>query len=186
MSVKYAILGILSYGPLSGYDLKKIIQDSPFLPWSGNNNQIYKSLVELLHEGLVTKEVQHQESSPSKKIYTITQEGIERLKEWVLTSPESPEVNNLFLVKLAWTDLLKDDELDALLSKYEDEIRMQIIMQKEKQRRGIFSPDRNPREKLIWKMIYENIISSYEHELEWVKKVRSKLGSHNGGRNDES
>ena len=176
MSIKHAILGILSYQPLTGYDLKKIIQDSPFMPWSGNNNQIYKSLVELLREGSVTKEVQHQESSPSKKIYTITQEGVEELKKWVLTSPEAPEAKKLFLVQLAWADLLKDDELDALLSKYEEEIKIQIILQQEKQRRGIFSPGRTPREKLIWEMIYENIIFSYEHELAWVKKVRSKLG----------
>ena len=185
MSIKYAILGILSYQPLTGYDLKKIIQDSPFMPWSGNNNQIYKSLVELFRDGLVTNEIHHQESSPSKKIYTITQEGLEELKEWVLTSPEPPESKKLFLVKLAWADLLKDEELDALLSKYEEEIKVQIILQQEKQQREIFSPDRTPRGKLIWELIYENIISSYEHELAWVKKVRSKLGVKLGGRDDE-
>jgi DNA-binding PadR family transcriptional regulator len=48
-------------------------------------------LVELLAEGFVTNEIQHQESSPSKKIYTITKEGLEELKEWVLSSPELPE-----------------------------------------------------------------------------------------------
>ena len=155
------------------------------MPWSGNNNQIYKALVELLHQGLVTNEVHHQESSPSKKIYTITQEGIEELKKWVLTAPEPPEIKKSFLVQLAWADLLSKDELDSLLAKYEDEIKMQVLFQQEKQRRGNFSPDRTRREKLIWKLIYENIISAYEHELAWVKKFRSELSGYNEEGNNE-
>ena len=59
--------------------------------WSDNNNQIYKSLVQLLDEGFVTNEVQHQDGVPSKKIYTITDEGTARLREWVLSTPEVPE-----------------------------------------------------------------------------------------------
>jgi PadR family transcriptional regulator, regulatory protein AphA len=177
MSINYAILGILSNKPLTGYDLKKIIQESPFMYWSGNNNQIYKSLVELLEEGLVTNEIHHQESSPSKKIYTITKEGLEELKNWVLTSPEPPEFKKMFLVQLAWSNQLSTEELSTLISGYENEIRMQMLLQQEKKRRQIFSPDRNPREVLVWNLIYENIISSYENELNWIQKVRKEVCS---------
>lgn len=175
MSIKYAILGILSSKPLTGYDLKKIIQESPFMYWSGNNNQIYKSLLELLDEGFVTNEVQHQESSPSKKIYTITKEGLAELKEWVISSPEPPELKKPFLIQLAWTDQLKLDELNTLLSGYENQIRMQILLQTEKQRRGTFSPARTSRETYLWDMIQENIISSYENELTWLGKIRKAI-----------
>lgn len=176
MSIRYAILGILSCQPYTGYDLKKIIQDSPFMHWSGNNNQIYKSLVELLGDGFVTSEVHHQESSPSKKVYTITREGLAELKDWVCTSPELPECKKTFLVQLAWAGQLSQEELGALLSQYEYEIKMQIVFQQERKRRGAFSPNRTPREELIWDSIEENIISSYENELEWVKKLRMQLG----------
>lgn len=179
MSIKYAILGLLSFKPLTGYDIKKIIQDSPFMHWSGNNNQIYKSLVELLDEGFVTGEVRHQEGSPSKKIYTITKEGLDELKERSLLPPDPPEFKKTFLVQLAWADQLNTDELNALLLQYEYEIKMQIVLQQEMGRRGIFSPDRTSREKFIWNMIYQNIISSYENELEWVKKLRTELFNHN-------
>lgn len=172
MSISYAILGLLSYKPLSGYDLKKIIQESPFMYWSGNNNQIYKSLVELLDEGFVSNEVHHQESSPSKKVYTITAEGLAELKEWVLSSPEAPELKNTFLVQLAWADLLQENELNTLLSAYENQVKMQIVLQKEKQRRGVLSPARTKREKYLWDMIHENIIQAYENELTWLEKLR--------------
>jgi len=174
MTIDYAILGILSDRSVTGYDLKKIIQELPFMYWSGNNNQIYKSLVELLHEGLVTNEVHHQESSPSKKIYTITQEGLDELKDWVRTSPEPPELKKSFLIQLAWSDQLSAEELNTLLSGYENEIRMQILMQQEKKRRQPFSPSRSSREVQLWNLIYDNLISSYENELNWVQKVRKE------------
>ena len=40
MTIKYAMLGFLSWRPLAGYDIKKLMVDSPVLYWSGNNNQI--------------------------------------------------------------------------------------------------------------------------------------------------
>lgn len=172
MSINYAILGILSYNSCTGYDIKKIIQDSTFMYWSGNNNQIYKSLVELLDEGLVTGKVQYQENSPSKKIYTITDKGLTELKNWVLSEPNLPEFKNMFLVQLAWSDLLSSEELNELLTKYENDIKTQIIMQKEKRTRDIFKPDRTEREFHLWDLIYDNIISSYENELSWLQKVR--------------
>lgn len=179
MSINHAILGILSYKPFTGYDLKKIIQDSPFMYWSGNNNQIYKSLVELLEDGLVTSEVCHQESSPSKKIYTITGEGIAELKEWTGSSAELPDLKKHFLVQLAWADQLSGEELNALISDYENQVRLQVIMQKEKHRRGTFSPSRTPREIYLWDMIHENIIASYESELAWIERLRKGIANGN-------
>ncbi|MGE5652699.1 MAG: DUF4180 domain-containing protein [Bacillota bacterium] len=176
MSINHTILGILSCQPLSGYDLKKIIQDSPFMYWSGNNNQIYRALTELLDEGYVTHEIQHQESSPSKKIYTITAAGLDELDDWVRSTPELPELKNDFLIRLAWADQLKPDELISLLSRYENELRQQVLLLQEKERRGTFTPDRTPREAYLWDMIHDNTISTYVNELEWLQRLRQGLG----------
>ena len=40
--------------------------DLMFIYWSGNTNQIYRTLVQLHKEDLVAAEVQHQESGPSR------------------------------------------------------------------------------------------------------------------------
>lgn len=175
MSINHAILGLLSIKPCSGYDLKKLIQDSFFMPWSGNNNQIYRALVELHDSGFVSKIVQHQESTPSKKIYTITEEGLAELKQWVLSSPEAPEFKKVFLIQLAWADQLNQQEFETMLSHYENEIKMQIIMQQEKEMRGTFAPDRTERETYLWEMIHDNLISSLNYELYWTKKLRQGL-----------
>jgi len=175
MSIKYAILGLLSWKPASGYELKKIFEDSSAMYWSGNNNQIYKSLVQLLDDGLVTNEIKHQESSPSKKIYSITDEGMLRLKEWVLEEPELPELKNTFLIQLAWADQLDDEELDDLLDRYEDRINMQLVYQQEKMNRGLQEPNRNEREAFLWNKISENLLSNYLNELKWVQGIRKEL-----------
>ncbi|GAC40884.1 DUF4180 domain-containing protein [Paenibacillus popilliae] len=172
MSINYAVLGILSYEPMTGYDLKKIIQESPFMYWSGNSNQIYKALVELSDKGFVTNEVRHQESLPSKKIYTITKEGLEALKDWVLSSPEPCEFKKPFLVQLAWSKQLNSNELDALLTDYENQIKMQMMIQQDSKQKMIFSPKRTLLEATVWDLIHENITLSYTNELKWIQNVR--------------
>ncbi|SMF77175.1 transcriptional regulator, PadR family [Paenibacillus uliginis N3/975] len=175
MSIQYAILGLLSWKPSSGYELKKIIEESSTMYWSGNNNQIYKSLVKLLGEGLVTNEIQHQESSPSKKIYSITDEGLARLREWVLSEPEVPEFKNTFLIQLAWAEQLSNEELNELLIQYESKLNIHILFQQEKIKRGVISPDRNSREVFLWNKISENLLSFYHNELNWVQGIRKEL-----------
>jgi len=65
MSIKYVILGYLGWKPMTGYDLKKIIADSETLPWSGNNNQIYKALVQLHKDEWVRKVTENQTGAPT-------------------------------------------------------------------------------------------------------------------------
>lgn len=175
MSINYAILGLLSYKPLTGYDLKKIMQDSPFMYWSGNNNQIYKALLELHNEGYVTNEIFHQDGSPSKKVYTITDAGLAKLKRWTLSLPEAPEARNTFLVQLAWTAQLNNNEIDLLLTKYEQEVKGRLAIVQAKMKTGCFSPNRTPRETVIWELLYDNVLNAYKSELEWVNKVRQAL-----------
>lgn len=175
MSIQYAILGLLSWRSATGYELKKIIEESSTMPWSGNNNQIYKSLVNLLDEGCVTNEIQHQDSSPAKKIYSITNEGLTRLKEWVLSEPEVPEFKNTFLIQLAWADQLSDEELNELLAHYESRINTELRYQQEKINRGVPSPNRNEREAFLWDKISENLLSFYHNELKWVQGIRKEL-----------
>lgn len=177
MSINYAILGILSYKSMTGYDLKKIIQDSAFMPWSGNNNQIYKSLTELLEKGMVTNVVKHQESSPTKKIYNITGEGLEALKEWVLSTPEPSDITKPFLVQLAWSKQLNTSELNMLLDGYEKQVKMQLLMEQGNKKNEQFLPDRTDLEAAIWSFINDNIRRTYENELVWIEELRMAISN---------
>lgn len=188
MSIEHAILGLLNLQPLSGYDIKKMFAGSAVIYWSGNNNQIYTTLVKLHENELVTVEVELQANRPSRKIYSITAKGKAELKKWLLSEPEPPQLKNSFLVQLAWADQLSPDELDSLLGKYESEMQMQVYMLQTQERQKNLSPSgiprdayinitmaRTAREAKLWSMIQENWISFYENELSWVRKLRQEL-----------
>lgn len=180
MSIQYAILGLLSWKHLTGYDIKKLMGDSAILYWSGNNNQIYKSLVQLHKDGLVTTEVQHQQSAPSRKVYTITDAGLSALREWTLSAPEAPEFKKAFFVQLAWSHVLSDEETDRLLAEYEGELQLQLAYQREKHARRKGYPDRDQREKFLWDRMAQHVIASCENELSWVASVRRGLAELKG------
>jgi PadR family transcriptional regulator AphA len=177
MTIQTAILGLLSWKPCSGYDLKKIVSQTELFYWSGNNNQIYKTLIQLHKDGLVTQQIQPQESLPAKKIYSITEKGKAALREWVLSGVELPEYRNPFLIRLAWADLLNGLELEALLDRYEEEILIQLRMQEEKARRPSEAPNRTPRETYLWAKITGHLADVYRHELDWVRQVRNGLSA---------
>jgi DNA-binding PadR family transcriptional regulator len=173
MDIQHAILGILSWQPFSGYDIKRIVSESDLFYWSGNNNQIYYSLVQLHKDELVTQEIQHQESLPTKKKYTITTKGRAELRKWTLAEPELPEFRNNFLIQLAWADQLSQPELDDLLGRYEAEIEIQLRMRQAGDRSS--APSQTGQAKFLWKKIFENILAAYKHELEWIRSVRMEL-----------
>ena len=177
MSIRYAILGFLSWKSFTGYELKKLFADALSFHWSGNNNQIYGTLVELHKDEAVSIEVLQQEKLPARKVYTITDKGRSELRAWLLSEPELPSFRSIAQVQLAWADCLSDEELEALLLSYERQLADQALMRRETIRRGNPSPARSRREVLIWRSIDENDAAFYENELKWLRELRASLSS---------
>jgi DNA-binding PadR family transcriptional regulator len=80
MFISHTLLGMLARKSLTGYAMRKIMLESPFLYWSGNTNQIYKALAKLTDEACVTSESVYQDGAPAKKIYTLTDDGQNELR----------------------------------------------------------------------------------------------------------
>lgn len=175
MAIKYAILGLLSWRPFSGYELRKFFSESVALYWSGNSNQVYPTLVQLHKDGLVQSEVRQQGNYPPGKVYSLTPGGQAALRDWVTSQPVVPQTRNVFLTQLAWADQLDGEELAGLIDRYEHEVRMKLLMQRELIRRGPEGPARTPREALLWSMIAEHDCALHGAELEWVGRLRTAL-----------
>jgi len=171
VSIKYVILGFLSESPLTGYDLKKKFSVSDIFHWSGNNNQIYRTLVELHDEQLVTIEVEYQESKPPRKIYTITEAGLTALRSWVLSPPELPQFRNALLMQLMWAEHVEADAVSEMLGTYEDELHEHIVVLREQARRN----QMNPQKAMLRERIAEHWIGFYEMELNWVNQLRQEM-----------
>jgi DNA-binding PadR family transcriptional regulator len=86
---KYAVLGLLMYAPLSGYDIRRIYADSLGNFWSESYGAIYPILKRLDEEGLATREVERQAGKPDRNVYTITDLGREEMHRW-LAQPADP------------------------------------------------------------------------------------------------
>ena len=116
MSLKYALLGFISYGPQTGYDMKKIMDNSTQFFWHARLGQIYPTLKGLAEDGLVEATVIPQEGKPDKKIYFITKAGRGALMDW-LAEPidELPPIKNPALLKLFFSGALDKQALLAQL-----------------------------------------------------------------------
>ena len=175
MSIKYVILGYLSWQPMTGYDVKKIIADSETLPWSANNNQIYRALVQLHNDQWVTKNIEDQIGAPNRHVYTINDEGIQALRKWAGSEPEPPHTKKPFLNQLMWADCLDAQELDELLGEYLNAVGEKLFFIRVQADQKPNMPERTPREEYLWEMIHKNWVIQYEVELNWIRQMRQDL-----------
>lgn len=100
MSLKHGLLGLLNYGPMTGYELDKAFKDSLSFFWQAKSSQIYRELDAMECSGWLTSERILQTEKPNKRIYTITDSGKETLENW-LSLPES-DITDAMRVKSAF------------------------------------------------------------------------------------
>ncbi|MFC4811117.1 PadR family transcriptional regulator [Paenibacillus sp. GCM10023250] len=97
IALAYALLSMLARKSCSGYELTKLLQ----VFWQAQHSQIYPLLAKLEKEGLVTFELIGQTGKPDKKLYSITDAGIERLRAWIKEQPPSDILErDEFLIKI--------------------------------------------------------------------------------------
>jgi PadR family transcriptional regulator, regulatory protein AphA len=81
--LRYALLGILNYSPMNGYELKQFMDNSTSHFWHAKLSQIYTTLKTLEEEGLLVSTIEAQQERPDKRIYTITDAGRGALRAWL-------------------------------------------------------------------------------------------------------
>ena len=100
-TAQFAILGLLQRGPMSGYDVKRAIQQSVGHFWQESFGSIYPTLASLAASGLVA--LVDEDTSPGgrvRKRYRLTAAGRLELVDW-LARPAQPHIErNELLLKL--------------------------------------------------------------------------------------
>lgn len=97
---KYAVLGALSVCPGSGYDIKKMMEQSTSYFWNESYGQIYPILKQVMEERLATSHAEKQEGKPERYVYTLTERGMEELQNWLSEPVEYVVERNELLLKL--------------------------------------------------------------------------------------
>jgi PadR family transcriptional regulator, regulatory protein AphA len=94
------LLGLLAIESMSGYDLGISIRASVGHIWNESYGQIYPNLKKLAADGFVTSKTKRQKGKPDRRIYSITQTGLERLSKWLAVPPQPEIPRNELLLKL--------------------------------------------------------------------------------------
>ncbi|MBW2390449.1 MAG: PadR family transcriptional regulator [Deltaproteobacteria bacterium] len=97
---RFAILGFLTLGPMSGYDIKKLIEVSVVNFWSESFGQLYPALRWLTQEGLIEKNEAPSEGGRPRHVYAINDRGREALASWQREPTEPPPLRIELLLKL--------------------------------------------------------------------------------------
>lgn len=89
----YVILGVLSLGASTGYDIKKKIEHAIGYFYKVSNGQIYPTLKKLVSQDAATYITERNDGRPDRKIYSITEKGVNILKNWI-NNPIDLQITN--------------------------------------------------------------------------------------------
>ena len=133
---EYAVLGLLSFGERSGYDLDKLAQRSIGYFWRPAKSKIYAILPRLVELGLAESTPVAQERRPDKYLYGLTAEGEAALRRW-LDSDETfvGVARDGLLLKLFFGALADPDVLRAHVLERKRRAEQQLAELEEIERR---------------------------------------------------
>jgi PadR family transcriptional regulator, regulatory protein AphA len=168
---RFIILGLLGLEPMSGYDIKKWVDMSFRYFWEIGYSQIYPTLRTLEEEGLVTMRIVHEEGGPERKVYTISDKGLDDLVKW-LHSPEQKEYE--ILLKLFFGDKLSPEILKGKVIAFQNQVKEHYAaIRNVEEYVGNLPESYGP--KPYFKMVSSCGIFAYETQLKWVDSTLESL-----------
>ncbi|KMK76525.1 PadR family transcriptional regulator [Alkalihalobacillus pseudalcaliphilus] len=116
MSLRYALLGIISKKPITGYDVVRIFKQQMIYFWNSTHSQIYTELHKMENDNLIEHELVIQGTSPNKKVYSLTDSGKKDLIRWAIEEPlKTTKIKDEFLIKATIFPILTVNEINKLL-----------------------------------------------------------------------
>ena len=180
MSLQYAILGLLSYKPMTGYNLKKMLDESISNFWAASLSQIYRELGTLESKGCLISVIEQQNDRPDKRIYSITESGKTAFKEWITNFPQklSKETRDEFTLRIFFGSNLSKEELIMQFQTFikEKQIQMEKIKslhqmsEKYVEEMELFNG-----EQIYWKFVLRRAYLSIEMLIQWANECLEEL-----------
>ena len=110
----YVILGMLGWRPMSGYEVKSIVDKSTRFFWAASYGQIYPELKRLQDQGLVRGRSEPT-GGRARVVYELTESGWGALRDW-LGSGHEPlfELRDEGMLKLFFSDALPERRVENI------------------------------------------------------------------------
>jgi PadR family transcriptional regulator, regulatory protein AphA len=121
-TTEFAVLGLLSFGERSGYELKKAAEAGVGYVWTAAKSHVYAVLPRLVDGGYATARRVTQERRPDKQVYKITRKGERAFREWLEAPIEDRGARSPFLLKVFFGDLMSKEALVAHIKRKRAEV----------------------------------------------------------------
>ncbi|AWX15283.1 PadR family transcriptional regulator [Mergibacter septicus] len=93
MALSHTILAILAHEEVSGYDIGKKFNQTYGLIWHASHQQVYRELSLLEKQGDIVFTLRAQVGKPDRKVYQITTQGEQNLRQWLLQTSLKSGIN---------------------------------------------------------------------------------------------
>lgn len=128
---KYALLGLLSIRPMTGYDMKKFINEGLRFFWTESFGNIYPTLKKLEKENLAEKTIEQRLGKSDRIIYKITKTGLDELQKWLMEATEVAIVRDEHLLKLFFSKELTVEEIIKQVNYIKQKINLDLKVLRE-------------------------------------------------------
>ncbi|MFG2181544.1 PadR family transcriptional regulator [Streptomyces abikoensis] len=119
MALRNAVMAALLEGEASGYDLAKGFDASVANFWMAAPQQLYRELERMESEGLISARVVEQERRPNKRLFSLTEAGMEAVRAYVAEPPGKPTtIRDELLVKVQCADVGDIEAVRAAITEH--------------------------------------------------------------------
>ena len=179
--LKYILLGFLNYQPMTGYDLKRLVDSSTAHFWHAYHSQIYTTLRKMEQNGWVTSVLDRGDEKLERRIYEIAELGEVKLQQWLDKSlTELPPSKDSLLVRLFFSGSRERDRvLDEL--RFQRQLHQQQLEQYQQIQTEVSSPESSSdrldfeREAKFWQMTLENGLAYEQMYLQWLDETIARV-----------
>ena len=191
MSLPHIIMGMLRNRPKSGYELKKELDFVIHYFWETDISRIYRTLQKMEQQGWVAFERVIQENNPNKKVYSLTEIGLEELQNWLAMPGLKSNGRNPFLAQIHFSSSTPTSDLLNILEVRANTMRENLQLLEERavnhQIPIPFTPDTNQHPHFRKLLSLEYGIRRIRFELEWAEEMIELLReSNNNYDNDKN
>lgn len=172
--IDMVILGLLSHDRLTGYDIKKQIDEGIRFFWKGSFGSIYPALSSLEETGLIQKAENVKPASGRERIfYEITDAGREELRIWLSDSKSVNDLKYEMLLKVFFGGATDNEMSIATIEEFEKEITRDLAVLKVYKNR--LSHVLTERDHIFFYLTVSFGVETYEGYLRWCQEAKKLL-----------
>jgi DNA-binding PadR family transcriptional regulator len=169
MNLRAVLLGFLTRGDLTGYELKGAMDESVGYFFGASYGSIYPALKSLEEEGLVRSTLVVQSDRPNKKVYSLTSEGWAYFLEALKEPPAEDSFRSEFLMQLFFGRHQDLERLLALIEGYR--IGLKNSLERLRETEGKVREVATPYELMCLRFG----LTRYEATLSWLDSVEREV-----------